>query len=153
MLFITSNVSDTLLMVLLDFRSTTLPLMILEVELSSTLARSTLFIEANVITVIELFPASDTGMSISTEELKSAAKVSVNVVLFKRIEGVSMLKESLVRCAVIVSRDSNKVELTLLLLGLLILVNEMFRLPLVFRKFHDSFAPSVVRTPAVNRTF
>ncbi len=125
-----------------------------EVELSSSLAGSMLCIEANVITVIDCvcLPPSDSGMSISTEEFKSALKVSVNVVLFRRIEGVSMSKDSLVRPLVTVSRDSSNVELTLSTLGLLLRVSEMFLVSLMFRKSHASLASSVVRTPAVNST-
>lgn len=151
-MFKTSNVNETLLMVLLDRTSTTLPLMKLEVELSSSLAGSMLSIEANVITVIDCCPPSDSCTSIPTEELKSSLKVSVNVVLFKRIKGVSISKDSFVRLPVMFSRDSNNVELTLSGVVMSFFVAVMLSVSLVFRNSHEPLASSLVRTPAVRRT-
>lgn len=119
-------------------------------ELTSSLGGSTLSIEANVNTVIDAFPPSDSVMFISTDELKSALKVLLKVVLFNRIEGVSMLNVSLIRRCVIVSRDCNNLELTLSAGGLLLLDDGLVLLSLRFIVAHESLA--VVRTPTVNRT-
>ena len=127
--------------------------MTLMFELFISRGGSTLSIEANDSTAMDLCPPLATGMITPTEEFengKSALKLSVRMVLFNIIDGVSMLKESLVRTVVIVSRDCNRSELTLLAGGLL-LVTEMFWALLLFREFHDPFAASVVRTPATKR--
>ena len=126
--------------------------MTLEVELSWSLAGSMLSIEANVITVIDCCLPSDSWTSIPTEELKSALKVSVNVVLFKRIKGVSISKDSAVRLPVMFSSDSSNVELTLSGVVMLFFVAVMLLVSLVFRNSHESLASSLVRTPAVRRT-
>lgn len=125
--------------------------MTVTLELTLFLAGSTLSIESNVMTVRDFVRPSDSGMSISTEELKSALKVSVNVVLFRRIKGVSMLKESLVRLPVKISRDSNNVALTLSTMGVFRPAPKTFLVSLAFRKSHDPFAALLVRTPVVIR--
>lgn len=106
-------------------------------ELSISLAGSTLFSEANVITVIDLFLPSFCGISITTEELKSPMIGFVYIVLFKMIKGVSipeLLK--LARCFVIISRDCNNDELTPSGLEMLYKILSLF----LFRKFHESLA-------------
>ena len=125
--------------------------MTLTVEFNSSLAGRTLSIEANVIRVIDCLPSLDSGISISTEELRAALKVSVNVVLFRRIEGVLMLKDASVRRLVTVSRDCSNAELILSAEELLLLVTVVLLVSLAFIKSHDSFASSMVRTPVVTR--
>lgn len=135
----------------LDRISVTCPLMRLTDELAWSLGGSTLSIEENTITVKDLLPPTDCGMSTATDELKSKLKLFVNVVLFKRTEGTFMTKLLFERLPDNLSRESRNKELRLLLVAKLVVFVTVF-VSLLFRKFHEFFESSLVRIPAVSRT-
>lgn len=130
---------------------TTLAFIIVSLELLSSLAGRTLSSDPKVMTVRDCASPSDSVMFISTDELKSALKVSVKVVLFKMMNSVSMLKDSLVRPLVKVSRENNNLPLTLVGVCMFLWASKTFRVSFELSVFHDCFE-SFVKTPVVIRT-